>query len=312
MKTVFLFPGQGAQYQGMARDLWEASDKVKELFDFASRKTDMDLKKLLFEGSEEELKATDKTQIAVTLASLAAGLYLKESGITPHGTAGFSLGEYPALYEAGVIAYEDIFPLVKIRGELMEKASRHVDSDTGKSGMAAVIGLSYDEVLPVLEELKEDGVYLANYSSPIQVVLAGTAHGLQKAEKLFEEAGAMKYVQLKVSGPFHSPLLKEASDGLRDALEQMSFSDPQLPVYANASGKRVRTGDEAKDLLVKQIISTVRWVDEEQAILDDGFDEFLEVGPGKVLAGLWKSFYKKKRCQPAGSVEAIEKLLEDR
>lgn len=312
MKTVFLFPGQGAQYQGMARDLWEASDRVKALFDFASEKTDMDLEKLLFEGSEDELKATDKTQIAVTLASVAAGLYLKEKGITPEGTAGFSLGEYPALYEAGVIAYEDIFPLVKIRGELMEKASRNLDSDTGKSGMAAVIGLSSDEVLPVLEQLKGDEVYPANYSSPIQIVLAGTAQGLKKAEKLFEEAGAMKYVHLKVSGPFHSPLLKEASDGLREALKDMTFSDPQLPVYANASGKRVQSRDEAKEMLVKQIVSTVRWVDEEQAILDDGFEEYLEVGPGKVLTGLWKSFYKKKRCQPAGTVEAIEKLLGDR
>jgi [acyl-carrier-protein] S-malonyltransferase len=312
MKTVFLFPGQGAQYQGMARDLRDAGDKVKALFDFASEKTDMDLTKLLFEGSEEELKATDKTQIAVTLASLAASLYLKERGITPDGTAGFSLGEYPALYEAGVIAREDIFPLVKIRGELMEKASRNLDSDTGKSGMAAVIGLSYDEVVPVLDQLKGDAVYPANYSSPIQVVLAGTAEGLKKAEALFEEAGAMKYVHLNVSGPFHSPLLKEASDGLREALKDMRFGDPQIPVYANASGKRVQTGEEAKEMLVKQIISTVRWVDEEQAILDDGFEEYLEVGPGKVLSGLWKSFYKQKRCRPAGTVEAIEKLLEDR
>jgi [acyl-carrier-protein] S-malonyltransferase len=174
--------------------------------------------------------------------------------------------------------------------------------------MAAVIGLSYEETNAVLEKIEGEEVYLANYSSPIQIVLAGTAEGLNRAEKLFDEAGAMKYVHLKVSGPFHCPLLKEARDGLEEALSEVCFADPKKPVYANVSGKRITTGEEAKQLLTQQVVTTVRWVDEEQSILDDGYERFLEVGPGKVLSGLWKSFYKKKRCQLAGTVDAIHKV----
>ncbi len=308
MKTIFLFPGQGAQYQGMAQDLWQASDKVKELFDFASRKTEMDLSKLLFEGSDEELKATDNTQIAVTLASLSASTYLKEKGVKPDGCAGFSLGEYPALYEAGVIDYEDIFPLVQARGRLMEKASRNMDAQGGKTGMAAVIGLSYSDAMDVLKELGDEEVYLANYSSPIQIVLAGTAAGLDKAEKRFEEKGAMKFIRLKVSGPFHSPLLDGARQGLAEALASVRFGEPKIPVYANVSGKRITSGEEAKQLLIDQVVSTVRWVDEEQAIIDDGFERFFEVGPGRVLSGLWKSFCRKKRCVQAGTKADIDAI----
>ena len=143
MKTCFLFPGQGAQYPGMGKDLWDASDKVKELFRQASDASGMDLTRLLFEGSEEELKATDKTQVAVTLVNVAASLACRERGLEPAGFAGFSLGEYTALYEAGVLRLEDLFPIVKTRGLLMEKASRGADTAGGRAGMAAVIGLGY-------------------------------------------------------------------------------------------------------------------------------------------------------------------------
>jgi [acyl-carrier-protein] S-malonyltransferase len=308
MKTIFLFPGQGAQYQGMARDLWEKSDGVKRMFDFASDKTGVNMTHLLFEGSEEELKATDNTQIAVTLANLSAAHYLHERGIESSGSAGVSLGEYSALYEAGVIGYEDIFPIVKKRGEIMEKASRNLDSLEGEVGMAAVIGLPFDEASKVLEELKGEDVYLANHSSPIQIVLSGTAEGLSKAEEYFDEAGALKYVYLKVSGPFHSPLLEEAGRELEKALAPYTFNDPSKTVYANVSGDRIGSGAEAKRFLVRQMVSTVRWVEEEEKILDDGYDRILEVGPGKVLTGLWKSFYKELRCTPVGTVEAIEGL----
>ncbi len=340
MKNCFLFPGQGAQYPGMGRDLWESSLKVKDLFHLASDVTSMDLEKLLFEGSEEELKSTDKTQIAVTLVNLSARLALKEKGVEADGCSGFSLGEYSALYEAGVIELEDLFAIVKARGELMERASRNLDSrrfrpwgrrsrlpqvpnlgwgcrdnttapgDPGvKAGMAAVLGLEYDEAVGVLKKLKGDEVYLANYSSPIQIVLAGTHRGLEKARPLFEEAGAMRFITLRVSGPFHSPLLEEARAGLKEVLSGYTFKDPVKPVYANASGKAVGSGAEAKELCVRQIVSTVLWVNEEQSILNDGYDRFLEVGPGSVLSGLWKSFYKKIKCKPAGKLEDIEKLI---
>ncbi len=309
-KNAFLFPGQGAQYPGMAKDLWEHSGEVKELFDLASDISKMDLKRLLFEGSEEELKATDKTQVAVTLASLAASLVLKEFDIKPDGFAGFSLGEYPAIYEAGIIKIEDLFRIVKVRGELMEKASRKLDSSTGNAGMAAVIGLKFDKALEAMEDLKGTDVYLANYSSPIQVVLAGTADGLKKAEGVFKEKGAKRFIMLKVSGPFHSPLLEYARAGLEEFLSDVDFSDPKLPVYANVTGDIIKSGTEAKENCIKQVVSLVKWVNEEESLLRDGFTGYYEVGPGKVLTGLWRSFNREYVCNPSGTLEEIKKLAE--
>lgn len=312
MKTCFLFPGQGAQYPGMGKDLWENSQPVKELFELASDSTSMDLKKLLFQGTEEELKQTNNTQIAVTLVNLAASTFLKERGLQPEGFAGFSLGEYSALCEAGVLDKEDIFPLVKARGEFMEKSSREADTPAGKSGMAAVIGLSREEAEGVLSgELAEEKIFLANHSSPIQVVLSGTAEALQKAEAAFDKAGAMKYVILRVSGPFHSPLQESARKELEGFLSSYTFRNPTYRVYSNATGAPVTSGEDARENCVKQIISTVEWLSIEQHILDDGFERYLETGPGKVLSGLWKSFHRKVRCKPAGTLEAIEDIIKN-
>jgi [acyl-carrier-protein] S-malonyltransferase len=308
VKTCFLFPGQGAQYPGMGKDLWEASDKVKELFRLASAASGLDLTRLLFEGSEEELKATDKTQIAVTLVNVAAGLVCKERGIEPSGFAGFSLGEYTALYEAGVLKLEDLFPVVKTRGILMEKASRGADTAGGRAGMAAVIGLGYPEARDALAKLQAEPVYLANYSSPQQVVLSGTAEALAKAEAVFKGAGARRFIVLKVSGPFHSPLLEEARRGLAEALAGYTFADPVRPVYSNVTGRRIASGAEARELAVRQVVSTVVWVEEEAGILADNVQRCLEVGPGSVLAGLWKSFSKDVPCLPAGKLEDIAKI----
>ncbi len=310
MKTCFLFPGQGAQYPGMGKDLWENSQAVKELFELASDSTSMDLTRLLFEGSDEELKQTNNTQIAVTLVNLSVSAFLKERGVQPEGFAGFSLGEYSALCEAGVLDKEDIFAIVKARGEFMEKSSREADTAAGKSGMAAVIGLSREEAEAVLTgDLAGENIYLANHSSPIQVVLSGTADALQKAEEAFDKAGAMKYVILRVSGPFHSPLQETAKKELEEFLGTYTFRDPKFRVYSNATGAPVNTGDASRKNCVKQIVSTVEWLSIEQHILDDGFERYLETGPGKVLSGLWKSFHRKVRCKPAGTLEAIEEII---
>lgn len=306
MKTCFLFPGQGAQYRGMARDLWEKSQLVKDLFKLAADKTGMDMEGLLFEGTDEELKATDKTQIAMTLASKAASVYLRERGVKPEGTAGFSLGEYPALCEAGVIAEEDLFVIVKERGLIMERASRGLDSPSGNPGMAAVIGLTCDEAASVTDSVED--IHLALYNSPSQIVISGTHDGLVRADKLFEEAGALKYITLRVSGPFHCPLMEEARKDLDEFLSHFTFSDPVLPVFANVTGRRITSGEEARKLCVQQIVSTVRWVDEEKSILEDGFTRFLEVGPGTVLGGLWKSMKSGFPCLAAGTLTAVEAI----
>lgn len=309
MKTCFLFPGQGAQYPGMGKDLWEASPRVKDLFRVAAQATGMDVEKLLFEGSEEELKATDKTQVAVTLVNVAAAAVLEEKGVHADGYAGFSLGEYSALCLAGVLRLEDLFPIVKVRGELMEKAARALDTP-GKApaGMAAVLGLGYTAAQKALESLQGEKIYLANYSSPSQVVLGGTGEAIQKAEAVFKAAGAKRYIVLKVSAPFHTPLLEQARVGLEQVLAAVRFADPAKPVYSNASGRRIATGEEARRLCIEQAVSTVRWVDEENSILADGFRRCLEVGPGSVLSGLWKALSAEVPCLAAGKLEDILKV----
>lgn len=306
MGNCFLFPGQGAQYPGMGRDLWENSPKVKDVFKYASDSTGMDVEKLLFEGTEEELKSTDKTQIAITTVSLGASALLNEKGITCQAAAGFSLGEYSALTIAGVIQMKDVFPLVKARGECMERNAKKLDTGSGAPGMAAVMGMDYSAVRDALEGI--EGIYIANYNSPSQIVLSGTSEGLNAAEAPLKEAGAKRVIRLKVSAPFHSPLLREAQEEFAEVLAKVPFSNPEIPIYSNVTAKKIKTGEEAKGLCIKQITSTVMWVEEEKELTADGFSRFLEVGPGKVLTGLYKAFGGNGTCQPAGTFENIQEL----
>jgi [acyl-carrier-protein] S-malonyltransferase len=172
--------------------------------------------------------------------------------------------------------------------------------------MAAVIGLEYEPVMAVIDSI--EGIYLGLYNSPVQIVVAGTFDGLQKAEDAFKEAGARRFVRLKVSGPFHTPLLQEASDDLKELLDGYVFSEPQLPVYANVTGKRVATGEDAKRYCIQQIIRPVRWVEEERSLVADGYERYYEVGPGTVLTGLWRYIDKDNPCRPAGTLGEIERL----
>ena len=310
MRRCFLFPGQGAQYPGMARDLWESSARVKGLFQAASDTLGMDMKKLLFESSAEELKATDKTQVAMTLACLCSSAVLRERGVTPEACAGFSLGEYAALCEAGVLKVEDVFPIVRIRGDLMEKASRGLATDDGAPGMAAVLGMPAEKVVSMLGPLSASGIFAANHNSPSQVVVSGTARGLALAEKELKAAGAKRMVRLQVSGPFHSPLLAEARAGFDEALAGFTFSDPTIPVFSNVTGQRITTGEEARRLCGEQLVSMVKWVDVQQGLLAEGCDRFYETGPGTVLTGLMRALSPEARCAPAGTLVAIGKALE--
>ncbi len=310
MKTCFLFPGQGAQYPGMARDLWESSASARQVVQIASDALKMDTKKLLFESSAEELKATDKTQVAMTIACLCSSAVVKDKGVTPAACAGFSLGEFAALCEAGVLTVADVLAIVRTRGELMEKASRSLDSTDGAPGMAAVLGLPAQQVVAALGPLASHGVFPANYNSPSQVVISGTASGLAVAEKELKAAGAKRLVRLQVSGPFHSPLLREARAEFDRALAGFRFSDPVVPVFSNVTGKRITSGDEARRLCGEQLVSMVRWVDVQEGLLAEGCDRFLETGPGTVLTGLLRALRPEARCAPAGTLEAITKALE--
>ena len=304
MKTCFLFPGQGAQYPGMGKDLFAASATVRELFGQASDATGLDLEALLFRGSAEDLQATNRTQIAVTLVNLAVARALAERGVEAHGYAGFSVGEYAALAAAGVIADGDLFRIVQARGEAMEAASRGADTDAGPAGMAAVIGLPPERVTAALAGV--DGAWAANFSSPAQVVLAGTAEGLAAAEQACTAAGARRFVALKVSGPFHSPLIESARVRFAEVVAGFTFHDPAQPVYANVTGGRIASGAEAKRLCVEQIVSSVQWVTEIHNLVEDGFERFLETGPGKVLTGLMRGFDTGVQCTPVGTIEQVD------
>jgi [acyl-carrier-protein] S-malonyltransferase len=315
MRRCYFYPGQGAQYPGMGKDLYEASAAVRRLFDLASDSTGLDCRRVLFESSEEELKPTNIAQMAIALVNRASAAVLSEEGIQSQGCAGFSLGEYSALNDAGVIRDEDLFRVIRIRGELMERAARGKDTPAGPTGMAAVMGLGIGEVEAVLAKVRAESPLLAVYpglhNAQSQTVISGTAEALARAEALLGEAGAMKYVVLKTSGPFHSPLMEEARQALAAALEAFRFADPVKTLYSNVTGREVTSGVEAKRLCAEQVISTVRWVDVEQSVLADGYDEHLEVGPGSVLAGLWKRLQKGLKCRPAGKLAEIHAVKEN-
>jgi len=310
--VVYLFPGQGAQYQGMALDfLGSGSAAVKKLFEQASAIFEKDAEAWLRDSDADTLKRTDVSQPTVTLANLAAAAFLGEQGYSPVACAGFSLGEYAALVCAGVISAEDCFRLVKARGAAMQANADRLREAAGGDpsaapGMAAIVGLAPEQVESLIAQWGVKHLYAANINSPKQVAVSGTAAALTEAENRFKEAGARRVLRLQVAGPFHSPLLADAAEAFAPALESVQFSDPKVPLYSNVAGKQVTSGAEAKKLALAQITSPVRWVDEEAAIIAaGGFTACLEVGPGKVLQGLWKDSGSELPCHAAGTVEDI-------
>jgi [acyl-carrier-protein] S-malonyltransferase len=316
--VVYLFPGQGAQFSGMAMDLLE-SDAVKSLFDTASEIFGKDVKELL-QSDADTLKRTDVSQPAITVANLAAAEYLKDKGFTPAACAGFSLGEYAALVCAGIVSAADCFRLIKARGEAMQKASDKLREASGgdaaaSPGMAAIVGLAPEQVEELIAKWTNEGLkdlYAANINSPKQLVVSGTAAALTEAETRFKEAGAKRVIRLQVAGPFHSPLIADAANAFSPTLESVKFSDPAIAVFSNVTGKKINSGDEAKKLALQQITSPVRWVEEEASIAAGGYEACLEVGPGKVLQGLWKDSSPADGTGipvfAAGTAEDISKL----
>ena len=313
-RAFFLFPGQGAQYPGMGLDLLESGgEKIKNLFHLASEITGKDMAGLIGNSTPEFLKRTDISQPTITLVNLAALTCLAERGIRPSGCAGFSLGEYSALAAAGVISEEDCLFLVNKRGIAMQAAIDRIPPGPSNPGMAAVIGLAPERVEALIAEWKYSGLTelnAANFNSPRQVVVSGSAAALEEAEKRFKEAGARRFMRLEVAGPYHSPFMKKAAEEFEACLEKVEFNDPAIPVFSNVSGRQIQSGAEAKDLARLHILEGVRWTDEEAAIAALEPELILEAGPGRVLQGLWKETGSPVPCHGAGTAEEINNLAE--
>ena len=322
MQNVFLFPGQGSQFQGMMMDLYESSSLAKKTIDKFSEISGEDIVALLRDTDISVLSRTDKSQLAITAGSLAVVAALKEKGIEPDAVAGFSLGEFSALCVSGILSFEDTVKIVKVRGEIMQKVCDEIASCAGdgeKPGMAAVLGLTPDVVQNTLgaygDVSKEEAVFPTNLNSPKQTVVSGTAKGLSLAEKLCKEAGAKRVVVLKVAGPFHSPLMEKAATQFASELEKVAFNEPKIKCFSNVTGKAVVSGGEAKANAVEHIVKAVRWTEEEAAIAEYAASfaddwRLLEVGPGKTLCGLWRDsgFGESAECLLAGSKDQLEAL----
>jgi [acyl-carrier-protein] S-malonyltransferase len=297
----------------MALDFLDAgSAGARRLFACASEALGQDCEALLRTSGAEALCRTDLSQPLLTLADLSAAAFLAERGFEPAGCAGFSLGEYAALAVCGVLGEEACFALVTERGRAMQAC---VDALSEPAGMAAVVGLDAAHVDAVLASALACGaaapgeLFAANRNAARQVVISGTERALAAAEGLFREAGARRFVRLAVAGPFHSPLMAPAAERFAAFLESLPFADPRIPLYSNVSGRRVRSGIEAKALAARHMTSAVRWTDEEQAIIaEQVFDAALEVGPGSVLAGLWRDTGSAAPCHAAGTAADIRRI----
>ncbi|MBI2427596.1 MAG: ACP S-malonyltransferase [Ignavibacteriales bacterium] len=278
----YIFPGQGSQYVGMGKDLCDRFSEAKKFFDEADAVLGFSLSKICFEGPEEELKQTKNTQPAIFLHSIALWNVLKptDAGMV----AGHSLGEYSALVAAGAISFRDAIKLVRLRGELMQKAG-----EENPGTMAAVVGLESNVVTDVCSAASAAGIVQpANFNSPGQIVISGSVTGVRKAMELAKERGAKLVKELVVSGAFHSPLMLSAKDKLKETLDRTKINDANIPVYANVTAKPVTKADEIRNLLFEQVTSPVRWEESIINMAADGATKFIEVGPGKVLQGLVK------------------------
>lgn len=315
-KYAFLFPGQGAQAPGMVKDVAESFSSAKKVIDDVSSIVNLDMAKLLWESDAAELSRSDNSQIAITAASLALMAALKDKNIEPSAVMGFSLGEFPALYAAGVLSFEDVVKVVRQRGLIMQKVCEEIaaKNEGHAPGMTAVLGLPPEKVKEIASGIKD--AYAANMNSVKQTVVSGTFDALAAVEKAASEAGARRAVRLKVAGPFHSPLMQDAAVEFEKAIADVNFNDPKIKLFSNVTGKECVSGEEAKKSAVLHLTNPVLWTDEEDCLASvmkaDGFDKWaaLEVGPGKVLSGLWGNtdYNASIAVLPVNTTESVNNL----
>lgn len=278
---AYIFPGQGAQFVGMGKDLYEQNPKAKEMFDKANEILGFNITNIMFNGTDDDLKQTKVTQPAVFLHSVISALCC--DNFAPDMVAGHSLGEFSALVTSGVLSFEDGLKLVSTRAHAMQKAC-----EATPSTMAAILALPDETVEKICESISTPGdiVIPANFNCPGQVVISGNIDAINKACEQLKEAGAKRALVLKVSGAFHSPLMQPAKEELQKAIESTTFNTPKCPIYQNVDAKAHTVPEEIKANLIAQLTSPVRWTQEVQQMVSDGATEFIECGPGKVLQGL--------------------------
>lgn len=307
MQIAFVFPGQGSQYVGMGKDLFDRYAEARETYLEANEALGFDLAAVCFTGPEEILKKTAITQPAILTTSIAVLRVLQAVGdLRPAVSAGHSLGEYAALVAAEALSFKDAVKVVRKRGEFMEASAPE-----GSGGMAAILGLEREKVEAVCRETTGGIAEVANYNSPGQIVIAGETGALEQAMAMAREKGAKRVVPLPVSGPFHSSLMAPAGEKLAGILAEINIQTPRIPVLANISGDFVRTAEEIRDSLIKQVSGSVRWEDSVLRMSANGVTHFIEVGPGRVLSGLIKKIAPAGRLYNVENIDTLEKTVDN-